>query len=137
MSQSRVGHIVINIHPENMQFYKDLFGYLGWEVVRDQPDKFGTRDHQGSGVWFVCPAKELSNDYDGPGMNHLAVITDAQQDVDNACEYLHRHNVQLLFNTPRHRPEFCHIPKQTYYQVMFESPDKVLLEIYYKGPSAG
>ncbi len=137
MSQSRIGHIVINIHPKNMQFYKDLFAYLGWEVVRDQPEKFGARDRQGSGVWFVCPAKEVENDYDGPGMNHLALITDTQQDVDNACEYLRRHNVQLLFDTPRHRPEFCHVPNQTYYQVMFESPDKVLLEIYYKGPIAG
>ncbi len=36
--------------------------------------------------------------------------------------------------TPRHRPEFSQGPDQTYYQVMFESPDRVLFEVVYTGP---
>lgn len=134
MINSRVGHIILNIGPENMGFYKDFFTYLGWTVLRDQPNKLGVGDKQGTGVWFVSPAKAVDNDYDGIGMNHLAIIVDTQNEVDQICEYLHIHNIPALFDTPRHRPEFCHVENQTYYQVMFESPDKILLEVYFKGP---
>jgi hypothetical protein len=48
--------------------------------------------------------------------------------------YLREHNVQPLFETPRHRPEFSAGPDQTYYQVMFESPDRILFEVVYTGP---
>jgi catechol 2,3-dioxygenase-like lactoylglutathione lyase family enzyme len=136
MINSRVGHIVLNINPENMGFYKDFFAYLEWGILRDQPNKFGAGDRQGTGVWCVSPAKDVNNDYDGVGMNHLAIIVDEQQDVDRVCEYLRSHDVQTLFGTPCHRPEFCHVPKQTYYQVMFESPDRILFEVFYKGPLA-
>lgn len=134
MISSRVGHILMNIQPENMKFYKDFFAFLEWEVLRDMPNKFGTSDKRGTGVWFVCPAKDARNDYDGAGMNHLAIIVDAQPDVDQVCDYLRAHRIVPLFDTPRHRPEFCHVPNQTYYQVMFETPDRILFEVYYKGP---
>ncbi len=39
----------------------------------------------------------------------------------------------MLFGTPKHRVEFADSPKETYYQIMFESPDKILFEIVYKG----
>ena len=40
----------------------------------------------------------------------------------------------LLFETPRHRPEFAESDGHTYYQVMFASPDGILFEIVYVGP---
>jgi hypothetical protein len=49
-----------------------------------------------------------------------------------AC--LQQHGIQALFDTPRHRPEFCSSPDNTYYQVMFESPDRILFEVVYTGP---
>ena len=75
----------------------------------------------------------MANDYDGRGMNHLAVAVEKQSDVDQAVEYLKQHKVEALFETPRHRPEFS-APGMTYYQVMFESPDKLLFEVVYTGP---
>ena len=42
--------------------------------------------------------------------------------------------LQHLFETPRHRPDFAHGEDTTYYQVMFESPDRILFEIVYTGP---
>jgi len=44
--------------------------------------------------------------------------------------------VALLFETPRHRPEFAQSPEQTYYQIMFETPDRILLEVVYIGVKA-
>ncbi len=136
MINSRVGHIMFNIDLQNMGFYKEFFGFLGWTVLRDLPNKLGAGERQGTGVWFTGPAKAVHNDYDGAGMNHLAILVDSQAEVDDTVAYLKEHKIQSLFDTPRHRPEFCHDADLTYYQVMFESPDRILLEVYYKGPLA-
>ena len=48
--------------------------------------------------------------------------------------YLQARGMALLFETPRHRPEFARDEQSTYYQVMFETPDRLLLEIVYIGP---
>jgi hypothetical protein len=42
----------------------------------------------------------------------------------------------MLFDTPRHRPDFSQSPDHTYYQIMFESPDRILFEVVYTGPLA-
>jgi catechol 2,3-dioxygenase-like lactoylglutathione lyase family enzyme len=86
--------------------------------------------------WFVGEAKAVSNDYDGPGLNHLAIGTATQADVDAMADYLRQQRVELLFETPRHRAEFTEGDDQTYYQVMFESPDRILFEVVYTGPKA-
>jgi len=136
MINSQVGHIMFNIALQNLAFYKAFFDFLGWAVLRDQPTKFGAGDRNGAGVWFTGPAKAVNNDYDGPGMNHLAIRVDDQTGVDEVTAYLQQNGIEALFGTPRHRPEFCHEPDETYYQVMFESPDRILFEVVYKGPKA-
>ena len=78
-------------------------------------------------------AKAVGNDYDGPGMNHVAIAAASQADVDATVGYLHDRGIEVLFDTPRHRPEFSG-EGTTYYQVMFESPDRVLFEVVYTGP---
>ena len=67
-------------------------------------------------------------------LNHLGIRTATQADVDSAAAYLHEHGIALLFDTPRHRPEFAGSEEQTYYQIMFETPDRILIEIVYMGP---
>ena len=66
-------------------------------------------------------------------MNHLGLKVEAQADVDQMVAYLQQHGVPALFETPRHRPEFTAGPDKTYYQVMFESPDRILFEVVYTG----
>lgn len=39
----------------------------------------------------------------------------------------------MIFDTPRHRPEFASNESETYYQIIFETPDKVQVEIVYIG----
>lgn len=86
-------------------------------------------------LWFAGVTKPVANDYDGPGMNHLGFAVPSQVDVDKVVDFLQERGVPALFGTPRHRPEFSS-PGQTYYQVMFESPDRILFEIVYTGPIA-
>jgi catechol 2,3-dioxygenase-like lactoylglutathione lyase family enzyme len=130
---SQLGHEQINVQTKNLSFYKDLFTFLGWKVVCDEAANLGVLDKNGASLWFTAPLKEVHNDYDGVGMNHLAIAVGAQADVDAAVTYLKAHNVKALFDTPRHRPDFCADAEHTYYQVMFESPDRILFEIVFTG----
>ncbi|HEY3343307.1 MAG TPA: hypothetical protein VGJ97_00165 [Anaerolineaceae bacterium] len=133
MMQSNVGHIQINVNPQNNAFYKDLFCFLGWSVWYDDPAMLGVGNEQGTSLWFAAQTKPAGNDYDGVGMNHLGISVKSPVDVDQMVAYLQEHHVPALFETPRHRPEFCSGPEKDYYQVMFESPDRVLFEVVYAG----
>ena len=62
------------------------------------------------------------------------LLAPTQADVDATVGYLEKQGVAALFETPRHRPDFATSETDTYYQVMFESPDGVLSEVVYTGP---
>ena len=66
-------------------------------------------------------------------MNHLGLLVQSQAEVDQMVEYLRERNIVPLFDTPRHRPEYSQDSEHTYYQVMFESPDRILFEVVYMG----
>jgi catechol 2,3-dioxygenase-like lactoylglutathione lyase family enzyme len=135
MPKGHIGHLVYCINMENAGFYRDLLGFLGWKVLYEDPGMLGIGDEGGTSVWFASTTREVKNDYDGPGLNHLGLNVEAQSEVDQAVEYLRSIGVAALFETPRHRPEFSG-PESTYYQVMFESPDRLLFEIVYIGKRA-
>ena len=135
MIQTNVGHIVFMINPANAGFYKDLLTFLGWQTIFEGDGSIGVAGGNGASLWFMGEAKAIQNDYDGPGMNHLALSVSNQTDVDVAAVYLKEKGLALLFETPRHRLEFSG-EGSTYYQVMFESPDRILFEIVYTGPKS-
>lgn len=134
MEKSVFGHMVVNIQGANQSFYKDLFNFLGWKVLMDHPKWLGIEDENRVSLWFCDPIKNVDNDYNGIGMNHLAISVQSQDAVDETVAYLQKHDIKMLFETPKHRPEFCGSTDETYYQVMFESPDRILFEIVYIGP---
>ncbi len=133
--QTQFSHIQFNVKAENVGFYSELFSFLGWQTLHAGDGMLGVGDKNGGSLWFVNHPgiKEVSNDYDGPGVNHVAIGTAAQADIDAAATFMREHDVELLFDTPRHRPEFSGGEGTTYYQIMFESPDGILFEIVYMG----
>ena len=133
MEKSTLGHMVVNIQETNIGFYKELFSFLGWKILLDHPKMLGIEDENKVSLWFTEPIKKVNNDYDGIGMNHLALSVPNQAAVDQTVVYLQDRNIDVLFDTPRHRPEFCGSEDETYYQVMFESPDRILFEVVYMG----
>lgn len=133
MIEAKFGHIQFNVHPQNLAFYKDLFGFLGWGTLEDDPMMLGVGKDVFNSLWFFPGANEARNDYDGPGMNHLGLLVQSQGEVDQMTAYLRERNIAPLFETPRHRPEFAYDGEHTYYQVMFESPDRILFEVVYMG----
>ena len=132
--KTNLGHLQINIDPKNQAFYQELFKFLEWQVLYQDDEILGLGDANHCGLWFVKGLKADANDYDGIGMNHLAISVASQADVDAAVDYLKAHDVDALFDTPRHRAEFSEGPDETYYQVMFRSPDNILFEVVYTGP---
>ncbi len=87
-------------------------------------------------IWSGGEPKTISNHYNGTGLNHMAVGTTTSADVDAATTCLQERGVALLFETPRHRPEVSASDAETSYQIMFESPDRILFEVIYTGPKA-
>lgn len=133
--QTTLSHIQFNVDAGNVPYYQKLMTFLGWQVAAEGEGYAGF-EAQGVSVWFLGGANDARNDYDGPGMNHLAVGAASPANVDTAAAYLREQGTELLFNTPCHRPEFCSTEDDTYYQVMFETPDRILLEVVYAGPKA-
>jgi catechol 2,3-dioxygenase-like lactoylglutathione lyase family enzyme len=134
--QSNLGHVQLNVPTDHFGFYRELLTFLGWEVIFESDGMFGIADRKGFSLWFIGKVKDVAYDYDGPGLNHLGIVVEAQADVDAAADYLAKQGVQHLFDTPRHRPDFSGDGPNTYYQVMFESPDRILFEIVYTGPKS-
>ena len=132
--QTKLGHLVFGIDAKHRGFYRDLFGFLGWQMIYDAEGMLAVGDSNGVSLWFGDATKAIANDYDGPGMNHFAISTATQAEVDEAAAFLAERGVAHLFETPRHRPDFSHDAASTYYQVMFETPDRILVEIVYTGP---
>ena len=133
--QTTVAHLQINVAQANLPFYRDLAEFLGLATIYGDDSMLGVGASNQSSLWFAAGAKDVRNDYDGPGMNPIAIGAEAQGDVDSAAEFLTGRGVALLFETPRHRPDFSH-GENTYYQIMFESPDRILFEFVYTGPKA-
>ena len=130
--QTHVGHLVFNVKAGGLAFYRNLFAFCGWKTLYDVEEMLGVMDDRGVSAWFAPEANANANDYDGVGLNHLALNVDHQSDVDRMVDYLREQNIPALFETPRHNEEFSAAP-DTYYQVMFESPDRILFEVVYTG----
>ena len=130
---SQFNHLQINIEPSAMPFYKELFALLGWPVIHEDERFLGVGTSAAS-FWFMAAPGKSVTDYDQRGVNHVGIAVGTQADVDTVTDFLNGKGIPALFETPRHRPEFSAGPDDTYYQVMFESPDKVLFEAVYRGP---
>jgi len=137
MSNGKLSHLQINVKQENLPFYKDLFTFLGWEP-HFSGEGFEAFNSAGDvSLWFMAGANDAQNDPDGAGVNHIGIAAESQDAVDATVAYLRAHGVDRLFETPRHRPDFSHSETDTYYQVMFASPDGILFEHVYIGPKQG
>lgn len=130
---SCLNHLQVNVDPKNFGFYKDLMAFLGWRTLSDSESVVGFGSGTNGSLWFQKGLKDLATDYDGTGVNHIGISVDSPAAVDLTADYLKKRDIILLFDTPRKRPEFSDAG-ELYYQIMFESPDKILFEIVYTGP---
>lgn len=134
--KTSLNHLQVNIREENKAFYQDLMAFLGWKTLYEFDWGFGVGGDEGGSLWFVgAGTKDVGNDYDGPGVNHVGIGAPAQDDIDAVVGYLKDQGIEALFGTPMHRDRPGH-EGHTYYNVMFASPDNVLFEVEYTGPKS-
>jgi catechol 2,3-dioxygenase-like lactoylglutathione lyase family enzyme len=137
MNLGKLSHLQINVDAANLPFYKDLFDFLAWEPNHSDETTESFNSQGDISLWFTGVANGATNDRDGAGVNHLGLAAATQADVDQTVAYLTGRGIDRLFETPRHRPDFSSSDENTYYQVMFESPDGILFEHVYTGPKQG
>ena len=134
MSTGKLSHLQMNVNAANLPFYSGLFSFLAWDPIYCDDVTVSFNSVGDVSLWFIGGATGVTNDYDGPGVNHIALAAESQAEVDETVAYLEAHGIARLFETPRHRPDFSQSDEHTYYQVMFESPDRILFEVVYTGP---
>lgn len=106
---------------------------LGWKIIFCTDEVIGFNSVNMGDIWLVSSdVNELQN-YDAKGFNHLAIKVEEQNDIKILLDFLKIKNIKTIFDTPKHRPEFANNDKETYYQIMFETPDRILFEIVYIG----
>lgn len=135
--KSHLYHVQINIeYTRHIGFYKNLMEFLGWSIIFEKEDDvIGYHSEHNGDVWIANADKAERSDYDAIGVNHVAFRVERVEDVSEAERFLQAQGITVLFETPRHRSEFAK-PGETYYQIIFESPDKIQFEIVYIGPKA-
>ena len=132
--KTSLAHLLVNIRDDNFPFYQELMAFLGWPTIHSDKGILGVGDDACS-IWFSSDqVSDHANDYDGAGINHIGLGAQSIADVDSVVEYMAERSIMPLFDTPRHRPEFSADEASTYYQVMFEPPDRLLVEVVYNGP---
>lgn len=130
---SSLGHVQVNVAPENRNFYIELIEFLGWKELYKDDTMAGYLGDNNASLWFASTPNKEPSDHDAVGVNHIGINVTEQEDVDAVVEFLQSKSVEALFDTPRHRPDFAASARDTYYQVMFRSPDKILFEVVYTG----
>lgn len=126
-------HISINISdPEkSFPFYKNLFLFLDYKIIKDKKDDIAFRKEGTPDFWFKkTEQKYIANEFHrkNTGLNHLAFKVDSKEEVDRFFnEFIKPRDIKTLYNTPKPFPEY----EPNYYAVFFEDPDRIKLEVFY------
>lgn len=99
MQTAPLDHMQFNVRGENLPFYRDLLTFLGWNLIGEWPGMIGLGSLASQSLWFSGQVKEVANDYDGPGLNHLAFAAASIANVDEAVAWLQARGVAALFET--------------------------------------
>lgn len=132
--RSSVYHIQFNVSnsKKSIPFYKSLLDYLGYRIVDESREHIGASNGT-TDIWVVQAEprhgkrrfhrKEI-------GLNHIAFRVPYKKAVDDfALRFLKPRKISPLYDSPRLFPEYS----KDYYAVYFEDPDRIKLEVVYKG----
>lgn len=124
-------HLQIYVSDKKVSFpfYKELLTYLDYKIVCED-SSLGMRNEP-TDIWLKEVPQENKNklfNRRNIGVNHIAFGVSKKEDVDKFCkEFLIPRKIKLLYNSPRHFPEYT----EKYYAVYFEDPDKIKLEVVF------
>ena len=122
-------HVQINV--SDLNFYRDLFACLEYEIIDEGPDHIGASDQQ-TQLWVIKTAKpydEKPYHRKACGLNHVAFMVGGSEEVDRFCkEFLEPRKIATLYDTPRRFTDY----HPEYYAVYFEDPDRIKLEVVHR-----
>ena len=124
-------HIALNVSDPSTSFpfYRDLFLYFGYRVIRDDQDHIAFRKDGTPDFWIrTAEQRYVGNGFHRKniGINHFAFHVSSRQDVDSFYEvFIKAHGVQTLYDTPKLFSKYTN----DYYAVFFEDPDRLKLEV--------
>ena len=130
--KSFVYHIQINVADKNISFpfYKELLGYLDYEVMFEDEKVLGLGNSD-TDIWLVqTDTKFVGNKFHrkNTGVNHISFGLESKENVDKfVSEFLKPKGIKFLYETPKEFPEYG----KGYYAVYFEDPDRIKLEVAY------
>ena len=130
MTNSNINHLVYFIHDFeiNKSLYIKFFEYIGHTLIWENENFFCINANAIS-IYFGNATTKIKNDRDSNGLNHIAFSVNSKNVITNIIDnFLKPNNIELLFGTPKSRPEFSE-DDSDYYQIMFELPGDILFEI--------
>jgi len=135
-------HIGINVSNPKLSFpfYKDLFEYFDYKIIKDNDRCLAVRKKGTPDFWLHATEEGyIANKFHrkNTGLNHFAFHVSSREEVDKFYnEFLKPRNIKSLYNTPKPFPQY----EPDYYAVYFEDPDRIKLEVCFidihKIPSA-
>ena len=131
--KSFMHHVQVNIDTQNIKFYTDLLDFLGWTAIMQTESFAGFHSEENGDVWFVPAQDNDVSSCNKRGLNHVCFGVSSVQEVDAFVDWLVRNAIKTFPETPKYKPGFGPGDGEVYYQVMFESPDRILFEIVYTG----
>jgi catechol 2,3-dioxygenase-like lactoylglutathione lyase family enzyme len=127
-------HLQFNVgSPEtSLPFYKDMLTFLGLEIVAEHEGELvGASDGHATYYFYRTDEDKRHFPYnrDGTGLNHLALHVQSDAEVDRfISEFMKPRGIEPQWGTPRTRPDYGH----PYYQVMFEDPEGLAIEVFHQ-----
>lgn len=117
-------HVKLNV--SNVNFYKELLSYLGFEIFADFDNGLGATDGNVS-FWVTKATKPGEFNYQSIGLNHLAFKVGSKEEVSRFYqEFIQTKGLRLL-DEPQEYPRYNQ--GKGYYAVFFEDPDHIKLEV--------
>lgn len=132
--KSFIYHIQVNVSDSKVSFpfYKDFLGYLDYKISFEDETTLGTTNGT-CDVWVIqTDGKYKVNKYNrkNTGLNHISFGVYSKEDVDTFVkEFLIPRNIKQLYESPKEFKEY----QEGYYAVYFEDPDRIKIEVVYKG----
>ena len=121
-------HVTVAVSDivRSKQFYDGMFGKLGWTVKFEDEEAMAYSD--GTFDYWIVPAEKKEANYrnDGVGYNHLAIMVEDRQKVNEFYQWLLSVNAKIDIE-PKIYPNYS----ENYYAVFFFDPDNTRLEVVY------
>lgn len=120
-------HVKLNV--DDVNFYKELLGYLDFGIISDTSNSLGASDGKVS-IWVTKAEKPTDFNYQETGLNHLAFRVSSREDVNKFYKEFIKAKTLKVLDEPKEYSKYNH--GKGYYAVFFEDPDHIKLEVCWK-----